>query len=75
MEEFLVYMRVVKLNKGLLYYYNNHGWVYSPCRDLYGAPVVNFRIKDKNGKEIYGRELSKKQSYEIRNIKKRECTA
>lgn len=72
MEKFLAYMRVVKLNKGLLYYNEGFGYMYSPCIDLYGAPVINFRMKDKSGKEIYGKELSKKQSYEIRNIEKRE---
>ena len=69
MKDFIAYMRIVKKNNGLLYYYENNGYVYSPCRDLYGEPICNFRLKDKNGKEIYGKELSNKDRNEIKRIK------
>ncbi len=58
METFINCVRVARKNKGLLYWYDNTGYVYSPCRDLYGEPVMNFREKDRNGKEKYGKELS-----------------
>lgn len=72
MKQFLTYVRIAKRNKGLLYYYECNGYVYSPCRDLFGVPVINFRVKDKNGKEIYGKEMKKKDFEEIKQLKTRK---
>lgn len=69
MKQFLIYVRIAKRNKGLLYYYEVNGYVYSPCRDLYGEPVINFRVKDKNGKEIYGKEMKKQDFDDIKKLK------
>lgn len=69
MKKFLIYVRIARKNKGLIYWYDNNGYVYSPCRDLYGAPIMNFRIKDKNGREIYGKELSHIDRNLLYNVK------
>ena len=64
MKQFLTYVRIARRNKGMLYYYEVNGYCYSPCRDLQGTPVANFRDGMK-----YGKELSKEDIKEIKLIK------
>jgi hypothetical protein len=64
MKSFILFVRIARRNKGMLYYYDVNGWAYSPCRDLYGQPVINFR----DGKK-YGKELTKKDCEEIKNLR------
>lgn len=71
MKTFINCIRIARKNKGLLYWYDGNGYVYSPCRDLWGSPVVNFREKEVRGdKEKYGRELSNEDRKSFYNVKK-----
>lgn len=71
METFIICFKIAKKNKGLIYWYDNTGFIYSPCKDLYGEPIMNFRQKQKtSSREEYGNELNTQDRKLFYNIKR-----
>jgi hypothetical protein len=61
--------KIAKRNRGVLYWspggqYSNGRYRYSPCKDLFGEPIIDFRTTNTLGKEL--NNTDRKSFYKVK---------
>ena len=68
---FVICFRIAKKNCGVLYWHENGHYSYSPVRDLWGEPLIDFRPKATSKRRYdYGKELSNEDRMKFYNVTK-----